>query len=449
MVSDRYVVLGLAQPRASWFGAVAQWAHAASIAVEFVKCVSAEEVRARLASGRPFSALLVDAGLTSLDRDLLDAARRADCPVVVVEDPRIRRDWAALGAAAVLGEGFDRGQLVATLSLHARRIRRGDALPGAPTSSGAGGRQADVAVVCGSGGTGSSTIAVALAQGLASVVGQEGVLLADFALHAEQAMLHDVRDVVPGVQELVEAHRSGRPQRDDVKAMTFLMKERGYFLLLGLRRSRAWSTLRPRAFEATMSSLEEAFTTLVCDTDAVFEGENETGSLEVQERHTMSRSAAANADVVMAVGLPGMKGIHALVRVVTDVLDFGVSPGRIVPVFNRAPRSPRHRSELARAFAALVPQSAGGALPTPIFVPERGVEEAFRDGVRLPVAMTDPVVGAYRAVLHRSGTSPVALADAEPRLVRPGSLGAWSDGEDREDAGTGHGGSPPDEAAVG
>ena len=61
MAGARYVLLGLAQARSGWFRDVAQWATTGAIAAEFIKCVSAEEVRARLAGGRPFSALLVDA----------------------------------------------------------------------------------------------------------------------------------------------------------------------------------------------------------------------------------------------------------------------------------------------------------------------------------------------------------------------------------------------------
>ena len=67
MTPDRYVLLGLAGVRAGWFGDVAHWATSATLPVDFVKVVSLEEARARLLSGRPFSALLVDAGLTALD----------------------------------------------------------------------------------------------------------------------------------------------------------------------------------------------------------------------------------------------------------------------------------------------------------------------------------------------------------------------------------------------
>ena len=37
-MANRFVVLGLAQARSSWFRNVAQWSNSASIPVEFVKC---------------------------------------------------------------------------------------------------------------------------------------------------------------------------------------------------------------------------------------------------------------------------------------------------------------------------------------------------------------------------------------------------------------------------
>src|SRR5205085_12672149 len=76
MNGDRFVVLGVAPARAPWFRTVSQWANAASLPVEFLKCLSPEEVRARLASGQPFSALLADAGVPAVDRDLVSAATR-------------------------------------------------------------------------------------------------------------------------------------------------------------------------------------------------------------------------------------------------------------------------------------------------------------------------------------------------------------------------------------
>ena len=64
MSGARYVVLGLAPPRAAWFAEVGRWAGSGTIPVDFVRCVSVDEVRARLVSGRSASALLVDYVMT-------------------------------------------------------------------------------------------------------------------------------------------------------------------------------------------------------------------------------------------------------------------------------------------------------------------------------------------------------------------------------------------------
>lgn len=437
MAAGRFVVLGLALARSPWFRSVAQWANSASIAVEFVKCMSPVELRAHLASGRPFSAVLVDAGLPALDRDLIDEARHAGCAVIVVDDLRITRDWAALGASAVMNPVFDRKDLVDVLSQHSSMITRGDALPGEDAEAPVAGWRARVAMVCGAGGTGASTASIALAQGLGDDVRQAGmVLLADLALHADQAMLHDARDVVPGVQELVEAHRTRRPSTEEVRDLTFAVQERGYQLLLGLRRSRNWASIRPRAFEAAFDSLRRSWRVVVCDTDAELEGEDEGGSIEVEERHVMARTVAANADVVFAVGLPGMKGLHSLTRVITELLDHGTAPERIVPIVNRVTKSQRGRAELSAALTALLrPRVTHLALATPVFLPERRVDEALRDGVRVPPQLSTPLVGAFNAVVERSGR--LGQGDGEPRPVEPGTVGSWSTEAESSEAAAG------------
>ena len=92
----------------------------------------------------------------------------------------------------------------------ARPIARHDDLPAASDQSepaSAPWRGRSVAVT-GSGGIGRSTLAMALAAGLAADPRDAGlVVLTDLALHAEQALLHDAGDVVPGVVELVDAYR--------------------------------------------------------------------------------------------------------------------------------------------------------------------------------------------------------------------------------------------------
>lgn len=424
MARERFVLAGLARARAEWFRALASWATSGAIPATFLGCVSGEELRAHLASGRRFSAVLLDAGLPGTDRDLLAAVREAGAVPVVVEAPGVHRDWVQLGAPAVLPAELTRDQLLDVLGAHAAVVAVGDPL--AFEQDGEGGPVASLApsvVVCGPGGTGASTVAIALAQGLAGSDAVAGpVLLADLCLRAEQAVLHDARDVTPGVQELVEAHRGRQPSLEEVQAHTFRVVERGYHLLLGLRRARYWSAVRPRAFETAFTSLRAAFATVVCDATADFEDESHGGSADVEERTVMARTALAHAAVVVAVGTPDMKGLHSLVRLLGDLADAGATAAQVLPVVNRAPRSPRSRAQIARALAELAgPSERAG----PVFLPRRRVDAALRDGVAIPEPLPAVVTGAYRAALARLGSSepvPTPL----PQRVAPGELGAWS-----------------------
>lgn len=427
MSSDRYVVLGLALPRSTWFREIAQWSNAGSIPVEFVKCVSPEEARARLESGRPFSALLVDGASPALDRDLVDLASKHACACIVVDGSR--RDWTGIGVTARLEPKFDRTRLLEVLGTHARLIASADEVNRAPTLEEVSAWRGRVIAVCGPGGTGASTAAIAIAQALARELRYGGaVALVDLCRRADQAMLHAAPDIVPGIEELVDAHRNGRPSPEDVRAATFFVPERGYSLLLGLRQPRSWSALRPRTFEAAFTNLTQSFRALVCDVDNDFEGESEGGSIDVEERNVMSRTALGAADVVLVVGVGGVKGIHSLVRLVADLLAFGISPERLIPVVNRTPRSPKVRSSMTATVAQLLaPLNGSKFLPSPIFLPERSLEPTFMDGTALPTAITDPLAGAVHAALSRVSTEPRASRDPEPVAV--GSLGNWTDDE--------------------
>jgi CO dehydrogenase nickel-insertion accessory protein CooC1 len=434
MAAERFVVLGLAAARSAWFREVAHWATDGSAPIEFVKAVSAGEVRARLDSGRPFSALVADGALAAVDRDLVDHAAATGCAVLVVADPRVARDWRGLGATDVLPEGFDRTDLVHALEAHARTIARSDPSFAAPVPDAVvSGWRGRFVAVTGAGGTGRSTVAMAITQGLADDVRYGGlVLLVDAALRADLALLHGTGDVVPGLSELVDAHRSGRPTADDVRALTFDVTHRGYHLLLGLRRHRDWVVLRRRALEATLDSLLRNYRVVVADVDADLEGEDDCGSADVEDRNLLARTLIGRADAVVAVGAPGPKGLVTLERVVGDLLRFGVDPARTVLVLNRAARSAKARAAFGRAVVDVMRDAHDGlAFATPVYVPERRhVDDLVGDPGRLPAALTGPPSAAVKALLDRVPSHASAGHESDGVCVTPGSLGAWS-----EDAG--------------
>jgi MinD-like ATPase involved in chromosome partitioning or flagellar assembly len=438
---ERYVLLGLAPARSPWFESVAQWSNSASIAAEFIKCVSVEEVRARLASGRPHSALLVDAAMPSFDRDLVHTASEAATPVILVRDrmgPTFRsRD---IGVVSELDLAFSRDDLIDVLAAHCRQVGRGDLLPASLVDPLPGGWLGHMYTVCGSGGTGSTTIAMALAQGMASDArNSRRVVLADLALRAEQAMLHDAIELGPGVQELVEAHRLSNPDPEEVRRMTFEVPRRGYQLLLGLRQPHSWSALRPRSVDAALEGLRRAFQIVVADATGDFEGEAESGSADVQERNHLARASVLRSTVVLAVGSPGLKGIYSLAALIRGLVTAGVEPMRILPVVNRAPRNPRARAEVARALAALLDSAnptsreatgniaARIAVASPVAVPERKLEDLIREGAPLPGPIVEPVVRAVTALFDR--IADLAPASADPQRIVPGSLGTWTDSD--------------------
>ena len=445
MSAERFVVVGLAHVRATWFAEVSRWSTSGLLPIEFVKCVSIDEVRSHVASGRAVSALLLDAGRTGVDRDLLDDARTAGTAVIVIGDER--RNWVELGAAAQLPATFGRAELVELLRRHATPIGRADAIDEPLAAVVDGGWRGRLVAVTGPGGTGTSTLAMALAQSLGADARNLGlVVLADLALDADLAMYHDARDVVPGVQELTDGFRSGTLDPDAVRAMTFEVTDRRYHLLLGLRNHRDWTAIRPRSFDAALDALRRAFRVVVADLDDDVEGQERTGSLDVEERNVFARRCTRQADVVLVVGLPDTKGVHALVRTVHRLLDHGVDARRIVPVLNRAGRSPRRRAEIAQAYAQLLGDRHEHALAAPVFVGERrGLDDLVSQAAPMPASLARTIGASVDALLDHALAEhePVApsatsrSSGEEPERIVPGSLGSWSDLDDEDGTGTG------------
>lgn len=436
MGADRFVVLGVARARSEWFREVAHWGHTAALPIEFVKAVSIDEVRVRLRSGRPYSALLVDHATHGLDRDLVDLAMENGTAVVLVGGGQPAAGT-ELGVSGHLDSRFGRDELLRVLHQVATPVAAAPAL-GAdhlvvrPDESVV--HAGRIVAVTGAGGTGRSTVAMALAQNLAADPRQRAmVCLADLALDADLALLHDAGDVVPGIVELVEAHRSGRPTIDDVRALTWWVPERGYHLLLGLRRHRDWTSLRKRSISAALDSLRRSFRIAVADVDADLEGERQTGSFDIEERNALARLSIDAASVVCVVGGPGVHGTHGLLRVTRDLLDHGVPASSIVPVVNRAPRRSRERAELTRALEELLPSTGGGeALRPPVQLgAQRRLDTDLRDGRPTRDGWAAPLSSAVTTLLDRLDDPAPTIDLDEPIAVVPGSLGTWTmqDGE--------------------
>jgi len=427
-MSRRFVVLGLSTVRAVWPREVTGWAMSGALPLEFTKCISAEEVRARLRSGRTHSAVLVDASALGVDRDLFAVIHEFGAVAIVISSDD--QDWGDLGANTQLHEVFSREDLLERLEAAASPVGDDDAQEHArddveDDTSHSHGR---LIAVLGRGGSGVSTLAAAIAQSLISPTATSScapggpAVLIDLARRADQAMLHDATDVVPGLQELVEAHRHGRLTTTRVRSMTFRVPARGYDLLLGRRRPSDWVTLRPRAFRSALEGLLDSYATLVADIDSDLEGEAECGSIDVEERNLAARDVTSLADAIVIVSDPTLSGVHRMVAMVDEVLRLDVAPARIVLVINNAPRSARTRSDLASSIAKLADGGAATELASPIFVgTRRHLDDIHRNGIRFPPGLAADVATAIESAIRRAPGRETSQPEPEPVVV--GSLG--------------------------
>ncbi len=356
--------------------------------------------------------MLADAATPGIDRELTALCARSGTALLRVADPRTPASFRDAGDP-VLPPNFGVDELLATLGAVAQRVRWRTVARAAELAT----VERDVTfhgrltAVCGRGAAGSTVAAMALAQGLASSGGDVGdVALADLARNADLACYHDALDVVPALQELVEAHRHGRPGTAAVRSMLHHVDDRGYSLLLGLRRPHDWVALSPAAIESTLLGLRSSYRHVVADITADFEGEAQTGSVDVEERNALARVAVTSADVVVAVGRSGLKGTRELVRLLDDLAEIGVDADRILTVVTDAPRERAARADATRAIAALTRRPPAAS---PLFLAHRrGLDGVLRCADPLPPSLCDALARAVNAIEPVDTDRPVPLAVA-------------------------------------
>ena len=431
MRDEHFVVLGVARPRTTWLTDIGRWANSSMLPIEFIRCVSIDEVRSRLHSDRRFSAVLLGEGCTGVDRDVIETARDAGCVPIVITDSTPRRDWLALGAADTLSQPVTPHHLLAALRDHAIGVDHRSRIRPLETSvdSSPTGR---LIAVLGPGGSGTSTIAMAIASHLAAQPSRRHestptrVGLIDASLNADQALLHDLGDVVPGLQELVDLHRTANPTSDEVRSFFWFSPRQGYDVLPGLRRHRDWSTLRRRTTLAALASIHRSFDLVVADSDADFEGESATGSIDIEDRNLLARELAKNADLVVLTARAGITGLNRALHALRELAELGVETDRILLVILGAPRSTRHRSELSRTILRLFDETVPShSLPIPVMVPlRRDLEPFLHDGTAPPRSAFGSITAAVSERLQQiEPRDPRPSFQTAPIAIIPGHLG--------------------------
>ncbi len=451
-MNARYVLVALARPRVDWLDRVVQLANSGAVAAEVQKCVGLVDLLSHVGPGKRVSAALLDGGAHGVDRDLIYRIRASGIAVFVVADPHVPHDWTSLGADAVLRREFAPHELLDTLVRSAQLVQHADFEQFATSGDGftAAPWCGSLVAVIGPGGTGVSTVAIAAAQGLgrgtsidddatANVAGSRRArtraarrsgdhttALIDLRLCAEQAMLHDADPSAPGLLEVIDACRLGNPDPEAIRAQFTAIPDRCYDLLPGLRRRRLWTQLRPASSLHAVNAILGAYDVVVADLDADTEGEQENGSIDVEERHQLTRLALQHAAVVLVVGHSSMKGMHSLARLLREIVELGVAPDLVQPVFNHAASGSRARAGYTSALSELTDGLEFSA--SPVFVPTRDIDDRLRALVDFPSAVVDPIHGAIAAHLRRGarrGASDAPAEDRSPRPIAGGFLGRW------------------------
>jgi hypothetical protein len=172
----------------------------------------------------------------------------------------------------------------------------------------------------------------------------------------------------------------------------------------------------------------------VADVDGDIEGERECGSLDIEERNLLARSVTASADVVVVTADPSLPGIHHLVRLIGALVEHGVPTERLQPVVIRAPKAGRARAQITQAVSDLLRPVLGpfaDQLASPVFIGDnRKLDQALRDGIGVPTAVSSTLAAAVQAAQARVAALPVPATGAgAPTPVTPGSLGRWAPDE--------------------
>jgi hypothetical protein len=383
MTGGRYVVLACTSGDGAWLSGLPD--------VEVVHCTDLDQASVLVRGSRRWSAVLVSGDVGG---SMMQAAGRAGVPVLVVGFVGARPGLVGVSrsASAVLEALYQWAIPVPWARWHPSMP---DPLPS--------GR---LIAVCGPGGTGASTVAMALASALSGLCAglpggdagpsglDAGLVLADLALRAGQAVLHGIKRPTVTVDDLVHAHRLGALGPAQVRDLTLAVPGHPYRLLPGLRQPRHWTAVRPLPFETALAGLRSAFDLVIADVTGDLEGEDDTGSLDVEERNHMARHTLSLSDVVVAVGNPGPTGRRSLDYLVEGLSQLGVDPDRLVTVINRTSVTDRP-----------------GAIALPHLRPNESAADWAGPSSRIVAGLLDRL--------------PVGVAEPALVPVVPGSIGHW------------------------
>jgi len=313
------------------------------------RCVDHGELLGTALRDRP-RAVVLDAALGWLDRDLVATLKGAGVDVVAVGTPRGRD---GLGAVRVDAEVDAEGLARALDALGPAAVPI-DAIP----ADGGTGRL--VVVWGGTGAPGRTTVAVHLA--IESARRGESTLLIDGdGWAASVAQLLEL-DESPSIAQAARLAAQGWPTPLDDCLQP---GPDGLMVLAGLPRSELWPEVRPVAWRAVLAAATSTFGTVIVDVAAPIEEDEALVADRIPfRRNLMTTTALDRADVVLLVTSGDPIGLRRGVIAHRQLTERTV-PGASEPsvVLNRTPSNGRHAQDCSRAVESWVGAPPMALLP--------------------------------------------------------------------------------------
>lgn len=375
-------------------------------APELLWCATPAEVAVLARHGR-LRAAIIDALIARLDPELLAVVRRA-CPVLVVDGRPHADRWEALGAVVLRQTPPTADDALASVEQAEATWRTA---PRAAVQRLKPDRRGSlVAVLAASGGSATPT-AVAVAGSLAEVATPGWtVVLADLSLRAPHRALHGIGGDHPGLPDLLEASRFGPPPPASIHR-SIHGADRPYLLVPGLQHHHDWVLAGDAATASALDGLRATVDLTVAQIDPDLEGEDDTGSFDIEDRNVLARTAVRSADLVLVAAGSDRYGRLGAIATLTSLARHGV---------------PRERTVVLLATGRVDARRLRGRLPAGRRRGGHLIDSAQVLTVRGDRA--DRALGAaLRSRIAGVGPrdAPTSPADAHPRPVEPGELGHW------------------------
>jgi MinD-like ATPase involved in chromosome partitioning or flagellar assembly len=326
---------------ASWELPLLRGLQRPELAIRVVRrCVDHGELLGTALRDRP-RAVVLDASLGWLDRDLVATLKGAGVEVVAVGTPQGRDELGAITVDAHI----DAAGLAHVLDALGPVAAVGDAVP----ADAGPGRL--VVVWGGTGAPGRTTVAVHLT--IESARRGDSTLLVDGdGWAASIAQLLEL-DESPSVAQAARLAGRGWPTP---LADCLQPGPDGLAVLVGLPRAELWPEVRPASWRAVLAAATGAFDTVIVDVASPIEEDEELVADRIPfRRNLMTTTALDCADVVLLVTSADPIGLRRGV-IAHRLLNERAEPGaaELAVVLNRTPRNGRHAQDCSHSVESWV-----------------------------------------------------------------------------------------------